>query len=171
MFKNKRGFSLIELTAVIMTILIIIAIAIPQYRTSALKSRIVSNLGLMQALQNDIIDFYNVHQQFPISLFELSLTRNDFGPISQNSTVAVRRSDNCLFQLLTPSNRVKVIRLSCGDDWALNYRVEVDPRTARVEALGLFQAINGSALPVKIANELGWPRHDGEENFFEVLSR
>ena len=67
MFKNKRGFTLIELMIVIAIIGILAAIAIPQfakYRTRAYNSAALSDL---KNFQTDMEAYYSENQEYPTS--------------------------------------------------------------------------------------------------------
>ena len=65
MFKNKKGFTLIELMIVIAIIGILAAIAIPQfakYRTRAYNSAALSDL---KNFRTDVEAFYADHDRYP----------------------------------------------------------------------------------------------------------
>lgn len=99
MFKNKKGFSLIELVAVMATIIIIVGIAIPQYRSVSLKAKIVANMGFIQSLQNDYINVWNLINERPTKLKQLSINPSDFDSLTANSVSAMHKSSGCEVQL------------------------------------------------------------------------
>jgi prepilin-type N-terminal cleavage/methylation domain-containing protein len=71
MLKNKKGFSLVELTVVVLIMAILAAIALPQYRSTVERTRIITHIGTLKALQDAVIQYYPQNNEFPKRLRQL----------------------------------------------------------------------------------------------------
>lgn len=159
MYKNKKGFSLFELMMVLLVIGILAAVAVPGYRTATMKTRIVNNMGLMNALQHDLINYYNLHGVLPDKITQLSINKSEFGNIT-NAT-ATHLATRCTIILNTRLNaglRTPNVSMDCGTDWVMTYEI-----IATSVGYGLGERrfyVEGSSSNAnsarKIATELGW---------------
>ena len=70
---NKKGFTLLELLVVILIIGILAAIAIPQYKKAVIKSRLVSMLPYVRAVQDAQEEYYMVNNAYADSVTKLNV--------------------------------------------------------------------------------------------------
>lgn len=164
MIKNNKGFSLMELTIVVLILTVLLSIGIPQYRASTRKTQIASQLPIMRSLQNDMINFYNLYGNLPTSLFQLSLNRGDFGDPEGDVTTATHNTNNCTFSLLEGGSTVEV---DCGQGWNISYTVIANSNTIRPGSR-TFNITEDEDLYIKIAENLGWEQVD-DTNSFNII--
>ena len=159
---NKKGFSLIELTAVILVIGVLTSIAIPYYKTSTMKTRIVVNMPLLRALQNDMINFYNLNNTLPSRMTQLAINKGEF---SSGTTRVTHIPTNCTFTLSRSDNSASITE-TCNNSWKLIYSIN---KTAigYAPAIPVFEITGDVARNRKIANELNW--REISSNKFEVI--
>ena len=74
MKKTKRGFTLIELLVVVMIIAILAAIAVPQYKHAALKSRFSTVMPMAKSIADAQEVYYQGRQMYALSTDELDVT-------------------------------------------------------------------------------------------------
>ena len=159
MYKNKKGFTLFELMMVFVIIGILAAVSVPAYRTATMKTRIVNNMGLMNALQSDLINFYNLHGELPSRIVQLSINKGEFGNITNTS--ATHLPSRCTITLNAREGtdlRNPNVSMDCGTDWIMIYEIN---STSLGYTLGERRfSIRGSSSNAdsarKIASELGW---------------
>ena len=151
MLKNKKGFSLIELLAVVMCIGILATIAIPNYRSSVLKTKIASNMPLMRALQSDMLNFYDRTSHLPTSLNQLAINSSEF------NNQGVHISTGCTITVDDTINNPNV-SMDCHQGWNMVYSLQptsygysLGPKTFNITATGDEQA-----RLQKVANNFGW---------------
>lgn len=65
---RRRGFSLIELLIVISIILVILAIAIPNYHKAMMNSHEMSAIASIKTLQTVEVQYYSTYGRYPQSL-------------------------------------------------------------------------------------------------------
>ena len=149
MFKNKKGFSLIELLAIILIIGILTNIAIPNYRTSSVKARIVTNMPLLRSLQNDILNYYHLNNRLPQRLQQLAINRGEF------TDEMVHRATNCQFTLeVEPGVSAQIVE-DCNDGWTLEYPVTASNIGYQI-ARPIFSIQNDTSRLHKIARSFNW---------------
>jgi prepilin-type N-terminal cleavage/methylation domain-containing protein len=158
MLKNKKGFTLAELIIVLLFIGVLATMAIPGYRTSTTKAKIVNNMTLMRALQNDIVNYYNLHGALPDNILQLSLNKDELSNITTRS--AVHTPTRCTLTLRGGGSGSLVrdtdIQMNCNTGWTMTYKIE---STSYGYKTGdrIFHVSGGDAGRLsKIANELGW---------------
>lgn len=162
MKKNNKGFSLIELLVVVLILSVLAAIALPQYRSSTREAQITSNLPIMKALQDDMVNFYNLNGSLPTSLFQLSLNRAEFKNINGNGTAATSRANDCTFSLSGTE-----IKVDCNKGWVLVYNVE-PTAIGYKQGKRLFEVTNNEQNLKKIANNLDWKPENENHNIFNI---
>ena len=156
MIKNGKGFSLIELLAVILTIGILTSLAIPNYRTSTIKAKIASNMPFLRALQNDMLNFYDGTGNLPTDIRQLSINAAEFEGNVHTPTRCTITIEN------TPA-----VKMDCNQGWNMLYSLEstsygysLGTRTFNITASGS----EGERLK-KIANNFGW---SGSNNTYTI---
>ena len=82
----QKGFSLIELLIVVAIILIIAAIAIPNFLHSKIAANQSSAVGSMRSLNTACVSYSTSYGQFPTSL-------TDLGPIGSGGTTSSTSAD------------------------------------------------------------------------------
>ena len=157
MLKNKKGFTLSELMAVVITIGVLSAFAVPTYRTSMIKTRIVNNMAYLNALQNDMLNYYNLHGRLPNKLTQLSITAQDFRNLTD--TTGTHIPTGCTLTLNNNENAPNIF-MNCNQDWSMEYQLN---STGIGYTLGnkvfiVGQGSNTSRLD-NIASSLGWTLH------------
>ena len=153
MFKNKKGFTLAELIVVLLFIGVLTSMAIPGYKTATMKTRIVNNMTLMRALQNDMINFYNMHGQLPNNILQLSLNKGELSNIT--TTSAVHTPTRCTLTLQSGTSHDGIL-MDCGVGWTMKYAVKATS-FGYTTGTRTFTVSGGDAARLsKIAHELGW---------------
>jgi prepilin-type N-terminal cleavage/methylation domain-containing protein len=127
MLKNNKGMSLIEMIAVVLIIAILSAIALPMYRSTVEKTKILSNLPLVKAFQDAIIQYYPENNEYPVvsttnstpNLKKLYVTVP--GDWSYQSDGSIKKNDSsCTLALLDDSGN-RYIGMSCKNGGAEDY--------------------------------------------------
>jgi hypothetical protein len=133
------------------TIIIIVGIAIPQYRSVSLKAKIVANMGFIQSLQNDYINVWNLINERPIRLKQLSINPSDFVNLNANSVIARHKSSGCDVRL-GPG-----VYMICPDQgYTLFYRVIDNNNMPRIGEKRLQLNGGDRELLEKVALNLGF---------------
>ncbi len=167
MLKNKKGFSLIELLAVILTIGILTSFAIPGYKTSVAKTRIVANMMLLRAMQNGILHFYDLNGYLPTKITQLPINPGEFRGNSDTSRVHI--ATNCTFTLRRNNANIEVTETCADGDWTLIYPVVFNQASGYyVAATPLFTINSDEERMHKVASNLGWELQNGSTNIYEV---
>ena len=162
MLKNKKGFTLAELIIVLLFIGVLATMAIPGYRTSTTKARIVNNMTLMRALQNDIVNYYNLHGALPDNILQLSLNKDELSNISTRS--AVHTPTRCTLTLLDAD-----IQMDCNAGWTMTYKIESTSYGYKTGDRIFTVSGGGDAGRLKkIANELGWQSSGSGSNSYKI---
>ena len=160
MFKNKQGFTLIEITVVVLVIGILVSFTIPGYKTSVMKTKIVNNMTLLRALQNDAINFYNIHGTLPTKLTQLAINKEEFNNFDSLKTSATHIPTKCTLRLLDPVQTVgyRTIRMDCGQGWLMTYPIVQGPAGYYVPGTRVLVVTNDDISNTihKIAASLGW---------------
>jgi len=126
MFKNNKGFTLMELMVVVLIIAILGAIALPQYRIAVEKTRIVTNITMMKALHDAIIQYYGTKGEYPTSFSKLSVTVPKGLYTVAGKTMT--KNDNTCVLMLQDTNNPPSLDLTCKtsggslNDWVISYR-------------------------------------------------
>ncbi len=126
MLKNKKGFTLIELMVVVLIIAILAAIALPQYRIAVEKTRISTNIPIMKALHDAIIQYYGTKGEYPTSFSKLSVTVPK--GLYNVSGKTLTKSDNSCIIILQDGNTPPALDLTCKtnggalNDWIMSFR-------------------------------------------------
>jgi prepilin-type N-terminal cleavage/methylation domain-containing protein len=71
--ESKKGFTLIELLVVVLIVGIIAAIALPQYETAVLKSRLSSVMSNIKTIKNAEEVFYLINGRYTGNISELDI--------------------------------------------------------------------------------------------------
>ncbi len=164
MKKNKKGFTLIELTAVVIILAIIASIALPSYKVSAMKTRIVNNMPLMRILQNDMINYYNLRGSLPTKLVQLSINKKEFSNITNTS--ATHTQTNCTLSL-----NETVLSIDCGQGWIMKYTLVSSPSSIGYSVGENTIEVtdeNVSGTVKKIATGLSWPQKTGSSTIYII---
>ena len=152
--KNKKGFTLAELLAVILIIGTLASISVPMYLRSVRKARVAVNMPLIRSLQNDVVNFYNLNNTLPDSLWQLSLDRKEFDVLSQ--TKGIHLATNCIIQMNKQTGTVTIIE-DCDEGWKLMYYVQSSPlgysATQRI-----FKITGDQNRNISIAKSFGWDK-------------
>lgn len=126
MLKHKKGFTLIELMVVVLIIAILAAIALPQYRIAVEKTRIATNIPMMKALHDAIIQYYGTKGEFPTSFSKLSVTVPK--GVYNVSGKTLTKSDNSCIIILQDTNNPPALDLTCKtsggalNDWIMSFQ-------------------------------------------------
>ncbi len=126
MLKNKKGFTLLELMVVVLIIAILAAIALPQYRIAVEKTRISTNITMMKALHDAIIQYYGTKGEFPTSFSKLSVTVPK--GLYTVSGKTLTKSDNSCIIILQDGNNPPALDLTCKtnggalNDWIMSFQ-------------------------------------------------
>lgn len=154
MLKNTKGFTLMELTVVVLILTVLLSVSVPKYRSATKKAQVSSNLPLIKALQDDIINYYNLSGTLPDNLFQLSLNRAEFSNISQRS--AKHNATNCTVTLANPGNGVTI---DCGSGWSLVYTVKRSG-AGYISDRRIFNISDGMESYKTIASSFKWREID-----------
>ncbi len=159
MKKSKNGFTLTEMLVVVLIMGILAGVALPQYIASRQKTQIVMNMPLLRALQDDIVNFHNLNGSLPTRLFQLSLNRNEFKVINDNSATHI--ATNCTITFKKEANSASVIE-DCGKGWQMVYSVEKAALGYRPSAR-TFKIDGDYDKLSKVATSLGWTKKSSNE--------
>ncbi len=72
--RSKRGYTLIEVTAAVAIIAIVLSIVMGGYKTRINKARLERTVNEMMAIAQASLDFYNSQGNWPVSLSNLAPT-------------------------------------------------------------------------------------------------
>ncbi len=172
MLKNKKGFTLIELMVVVLILGILSAILVPNYRSTTIKARIATNMPLLRALQNDIINYYHLTGDLPTRLNQLSINTGDFQ--IEDDISGTHLGTECTITLKT-DNGVSNITEDCNQNWELVYPVNKSFNSANTRMIGYHIGnptfrITGGDRPMlrKVANSFGWTPLNNNDNEYRV---
>ena len=162
MLKNKKGFTLSELLAVLLIVGILATIAMPAYKTSTIKTRIANNMPLMRALQNDMVNYYNLHGKLPTKLTQLSINKSEFSNLANNK--GTHTPTRCTFTLSTSQ-----ISMDCGQGWTMDYKVEATGvgYTNGERTIHITGTDNASSIR-KAAAGFGWQQKSGSNDTYII---
>lgn len=151
MLKNNKGFTLLEVLVVVLIIGILAGIGIPQYRTSVRKARVSVNMPLLRALQDDVVNYYNLNNERPTTLWQLSLDRREFEQISNKK--GRHLATNCTIELQDHVQIIDIVE-ECGQGWSIMYRIGKSS-LGYVPGPKLFMT-GGIDTNASIAKSFGW---------------
>lgn len=154
MLKNKKGFSLAELMTVVIIIGLLAGMTVPMYLRSVRKTRVSVNMPLIRALQDDIVNFYNLNGELPNTLWKLAIDRKEFDVVS--NTKGVHKATNCTIELKQVSSKLTVVE-DCGEGWQLQYPVQ-SVAIGYVPAPRIFKITSNQATNAGIAKSFGWDK-------------
>lgn len=165
MLKNKNGFTLSELMAVIICIGILAAIALPSYKTSVMKTKIVNNMPLMKALQNDMANYYALHETLPTKLTQLSINKKEFRDLSDTSGTHI--ATKCTLTLGV--NQRIGISMNCGQGWTMFYSLQENAfgYSAGEKTIQVTNSSDANSIR-KIAAGFKWPQKSGSDNTYII---
>ena len=106
------GFTLAELTIVIIIMGILASIAIPSYRFVIEKSRMGEGLQILEALKNAQMSYFYENRTYASTIAELDVT---FSKPSNFDTITDASVDNNAAQLATTSRSTGAYSLSIDD--------------------------------------------------------
>ena len=162
MLKNKKGFSLIELTAIMLIIGVLATIAIPAYRVSMIKTRLVNNMPLLRAMQTSMLDYYDVNHSLPTKISQLAIQQGEF--TIDSDTQATHPATRCVFTLKTATPSID---MDCNQGWTMSFRL--DPSALGYSYGEKRLSINGSHSNAdrirQAANSFGWQSHGGSGQY------
>jgi len=125
----KKGFTLIELLVVVLIIAILGAIALPQYQVAVERTRITSNVEIMKAIHDAVIQYYGTKGEFPSSFSKLWVTLPQ--GLYTVSGKTMTKDDNTCVIILQDSNTPPALDMSCKtsggtiSDWVMSYQFHV----------------------------------------------
>lgn len=174
MKQNKKGFTLTEILVVVLIIGILSTIAVPQYMTTVVRTRIASNLPLAVSMQEAIVRYFASKNEAPSTLAKLSIQ------LPQSFTVdgleATSENPNCKMELLVEmqdgTNLPKEMTFTCQttpniNDW--RFRFEFNTSSIGVtEGKRYFEVFATDATTLvrlnKAARAMGWTPSTTEAN-------
>ncbi|MDR1123643.1 MAG: prepilin-type N-terminal cleavage/methylation domain-containing protein [Elusimicrobiota bacterium] len=129
MLKNKKGFNLVELTVTTLIMAILAAIALPYYRSAVERSKIVTNLSVLKALQDAVVQYYPQDNEFPTRLSQLHVgvprsndSGNDGGWVY--SGLQVRKEKRGEVYTIVLDTVQRRISLECFQAGSSDYRID-----------------------------------------------
>jgi prepilin-type N-terminal cleavage/methylation domain-containing protein len=164
---NKKGYSLLELTVVVLIIAILAAIAIPNYRVTVEKTRIMTKVSLLKSLQEAIIQFYPQENAYPATLKKLHVTLPEGnGGWTYNGLSATDKDGICTITLEPATDSID---LSCSNsgsaDWTLSFsffeNVSGNIPGIRQREFVITSPYSGRrSILTKVAESSGWTKTD-----------
>lgn len=164
MLKNKKGFTLMELMMVILILSTLATIAMPMYRNSARKARVSVNMPLMRSLQNDVVNYYNLNNRLPDSLWQLALDRKDFDDATP--TKAVHRATGCLIVLNGGASKFNITE-DCNEGWEIEYGI-VKSSLGYAPGKKIFRVTDNETINSGIARSFGWSVNSGNSKEYLI---
>lgn len=162
--KNNKGFTLMEILMVLLIIGTLAAIGIPQYRNSVSKTKVAVYIPIMRALQDDVINYYNLNNELPTSLSQLPLDRREY--TVKTATHWVHRTDDCEVKMNGGSTKYN-INITCGLGWELEY--SLGPSEYGYSPSGrIFRITGNDATNAAIAKNFGWQQNGSNTSEYIV---
>ena len=148
--KNKKGFSLIELLVVVLIIGILSSIAVPNYKVHTIKTKVASNMPLMRALQNDMLNFYDRTGNLPNNINQLSINKAEFNTDEHVPT-------GCKIFIQT-NNNIPAVNMDCHQGWWMSYSLQSTGYGYRLGAktFNITASGNDKSRLEKVAKSFGW---------------
>ena len=114
-------------------------------------------MPFFHALQNDMIDYYNLTGNLPTKLKQLSLNPDDF--TFTGDRLATLSGTNCTIEL---SNDHQTITGDCHQDWQLEYSITATGGIY-TPARPIFKITGNHSMLRNVAKSFGWtPLSDDE---------
>lgn len=151
MSKNRKGFTLMEMLIVVLLLGFLATMAAPAYIRSVRKAKVAVNMPLMRSLQDDVVNFYNLNNERPTTLWQLSLNRKEFEQISNKK--GRHLATNCTIELQDHGLTIDIVE-ECGQGWSIMYRIGKSS-LGYVPGPKLFMT-GGIDANASIAKSFGW---------------
>lgn len=162
--KNNKGFTLMEILMVILIIGTLAGIGIPQYRNSVSKTKVAVHIPIMRALQDDVINYYNLNNQLPTKLSQLPLDRREYK--AKNDQTWEHRSSGCVVKLNGGTTKYN-LSTDCGLGWELEY--SLGPSAYGYSPAGrIFRITGNNATNAAIAKNFGWQQNGSNTSEYIV---
>ena len=121
MFKNKKGFTLLELLVVVLIIGILAGIALPQYKKAVWRSRAKGMLPVLRSMRTSIDVFYMTNGVYPTKFDELDIalegytkTCSNLGPAYQTGGCKANDYLNLFLNSVGPIGATPMFQLNKG---------------------------------------------------------
>ena len=140
---HKYGFTLMELMVVIIIIAVLAAIAVPQYKKAALKSRFSTVMPMAKSIADAQEVYYQGRQFYALDVDELDVTPVD----AENTTVTLSDEDNFNYVIAQRSD-VPGNRYIMYQKHSTNFpgNIHCEALTGDTQAEQLCQALGGENI-------------------------
>ena len=161
MFKNKKGFTLMETLVVVLLIGILAAIAFPHYEAAMERTRVATNITLFRPMANAAMQYYTFNDEWPDSLNKLPVGVPEAWTVSGLTATGPATSSGTCSITLTPDSSMSMTCGRGGEDYKFEARYSIDEngKISIGETLFIILADSGSdtgKLLTKAAKSLGW---------------
>ena len=161
MFKNKKGFTLIETLIVVLLIAILAAIAFPNYEAAMERTRVASNISLFRPMANAAMQYYTFNDEWPDSLKKLPVGVPEAWTVSGLTATSPATASGTCTITLTPDSSMTMVCGRGGEDYKFEARYTIDENGKISIGETLFFVLAGSGtqtekLLKKAARSLGW---------------
>lgn len=174
MKNNKKGFTLMELLAVVLIIGVLTAIAMPMYTTSVQKARITSKLLLMKGLQEGVVQYYTANSKIPAKITYLPINKSLYENIDEKTLKEKNEKNPCTVAMDFGGNEGKddfetnsigeylgEISMNCNLGWSLHFNIVSSANgIASGDKYIKAEGANGK-IAERVANSAGWEYNGG----------